>query len=132
MKFNLCVSGAQPYWYCLRNGCTNNLYFYVGFFGASIKMGLALHGTTIFDCRNILTIFRSMKLVPRRMLTASLLTIRKFASGKISQMLTCKLSFQVHRSRGSKDARSLWLADGQYIPKARNFCNQFWLGSCVQ
>lgn len=44
-------------------------------FSTSIEIRLKLHVTTFFDCENMLVIFLSMKLIPKGMLTASLLTM---------------------------------------------------------
>lgn len=59
-------------------------------FVASIETGVALHGTTFFDCCNMPKMFSSMKLVPSPMLTASFSRIWNVASDKESPMRTCK------------------------------------------
>lgn len=54
--------------------------------GKSIGTYLELHGTTFFICDNMLSVFSSIKMVPRRVLTASLSTMWTAACFKESPM----------------------------------------------
>lgn len=92
-------------------------------FWASNETDLRLHATPFFDCGNVVRMFLLIKVVPRRVLTAGLLTIWKVARTKAFSVLTCKSVFwmtSIESLKRSGDASFLRLVIGKPSAQARN------------